>query len=135
MHRTGAGASELAVSTLHHLMRPFGPSTVWQAIHGMLLIGRVERAPAVCWLFLSILGIVCSTTSVCQNMSVSVELYSAEPVILSNIATLLGQDQVCKCGLPHASQAVCLPKHSEFTKQCPGQELSHIDSSSRWEKQ
>ena len=29
-----AGASELAVSTLRHLMRPFGPSTIWQAIHG-----------------------------------------------------------------------------------------------------
>ena len=29
-----AGASELAVSTLRHLIRPFGPSTVWQTIYG-----------------------------------------------------------------------------------------------------
>ena len=29
-----AGTSELAVSTLRHLIRPFGPSIVWQTIHG-----------------------------------------------------------------------------------------------------
>ena len=49
----GAGASELAVSTLHHLMHPLGPSTVWQAIHGMLFICRLERAPTVCCMLVS----------------------------------------------------------------------------------
>lgn len=51
-HHIGAGASELAVSTLQHLMRPLGPSNVWQAIHGKLFFSRLQRAPAVCWLFL-----------------------------------------------------------------------------------
>lgn len=51
MQAAVAGASELAVSTLLHLMHPFGPSTVWQAIHGMFCVCRRERASAVYWLF------------------------------------------------------------------------------------
>lgn len=40
------GASELAVSILRHLIRPFGPSTVWQNIHdgrgNEMLLAKVE---------------------------------------------------------------------------------------------
>lgn len=58
LQATGAGASELAVSTLRHLMHPFGPSTVWQAIHGMFCISKRERVSAVSLLFALLSAIV-----------------------------------------------------------------------------
>lgn len=47
------GASELAVSILRHLMRPLGPSTVWQAIHGMLTVQ--QSLTGVCTTFMFVI--------------------------------------------------------------------------------
>lgn len=92
----GAGASELAVSTLRHLMHPFGPSTVWQAIHGIFSTNRHERVSAVCWLFALLSAIVpvnWKLETLSPGSSAPIKLH------LQTLPPARNQDYVCECCL------------------------------------